>query len=50
MDRRDFIESCSKSAACLGAAALPNTMAWAANTQAHEYAKASSLKANTTPR
>ncbi len=59
MDRRDFIESCSKSAACLGAATLPNTMAWAAYTQAHEYAKAllcnaqgepvkaSSLKVNT---
>ena len=59
MDRRDFIESCSKSAACLGAAVLPSTMAWAANTKPRDYAKAllcntqgepvkaSSLKANT---
>jgi Rieske Fe-S protein len=59
MDRRDFIESCSKSAACLGAAALPSTMAWAANAKPRDYAKAvlcnaqgepvkaSSLKANT---
>ena len=59
MDRRDFIESCSKSAACFGAAALPSTMAWAANAKPRDYAKAvlcnaqgepvnaSSLKANT---
>ena len=60
MDRRHFIESCTKSAACLGASVtLPANMAWAANIQAHEYAnallcnaqgdpiKASSLKANT---
>ena len=59
MDRRDFIESCSKSAACLGAVALPSSMAWAANTKPRDYAKAvlcnaqgetikaSSLKANT---
>ena len=60
MDRRHFMESCTKSAACLGAAAtLPANMAWAANTHAHEYVKAvlcnaqgepvlaSSLKANT---
>jgi arsenite oxidase small subunit len=59
VDRRDFIESCSKSAACLGAAALPSSMAWAANTKPRDYAKAvlcnalgepikaSSLKANT---
>ena len=59
MDRRDFIESCSKSAACLGAAVLPSTIAWAANAKPRDYAKvvlynaqgepikASSLKANT---
>ena len=59
MDRRDFIQSCSKSAACLGAVALPSSMAWAANTKPRDYAKAvlcnaqgepikaSSLKANT---
>jgi Rieske Fe-S protein len=59
MDRRDFIESCSKSAACLGAAALPSSIAWAANAKPRDYAKAvlcnaqgdpikaSSLKANT---
>jgi arsenite oxidase small subunit len=59
MDRRHFMESCSKSAACLGAAALPSSMAWAANAKPHDYAKAvlcnsqgepvkaSSLKANT---
>ena len=59
MDRRDFIESCSKSAACLGSAVLPSTMAWAANAKPRDYAKAllcntqgepvkaSSLKANT---
>lgn len=59
MDRRDFIESCSKSAACFGAASLPSTMAWAANAKSRDYAKAvlcnaqgepvnaSSLKANT---
>jgi arsenite oxidase small subunit len=59
MDRRDFMESCTKSAACLGAAALPSTMAWAANAKPRDYAKAvlcnaqgepvkaSSLKANT---
>ena len=59
MDRRDFIESCSKSAACLGAVALPSSMAWAANAKPRDYAKAvlcnaqgetikaSSLKANT---
>jgi arsenite oxidase small subunit len=57
MDRRDFIESCSTSAACIGAlAALP---AFAADARPHEYArallgdergdpiKASSLKAQT---
>jgi arsenite oxidase small subunit len=59
MDRRDFMEACSKSAACLGAVALPSTMAWAANAKPRDYAKAvlcnaqgepikaSSLKANT---
>ena len=59
MDRRDFMESCSKSAACLGAVALPSTMAWAANAMPRDYAKAvlcnaqgepikaASLKANT---
>ncbi len=59
MDRRDFIESCTKSAACLGAVVLPSTMAWAANAKPRDYAKAvlcnaqgepvkaSSLKANT---
>lgn len=59
MDRRDFMESCTKSAACLGAAALPSTMAWAANAKPRDYAKAvlcsaqgepvkaSSLRANT---
>ena len=59
MDRRDFIESCSKSVACLGAAALPSTIAWAANAKPRDYSKvvlcnvqgesikASSLKANT---
>jgi arsenite oxidase small subunit len=59
MDRRDFMEACSKSAACLGAAVLPSTMAWAANAKPRDYAKAvlcnaqgepvkaSSLKANT---
>ena len=59
MDRRDFIESCTKSAACLGAVALPSTTAWAANAKPRDYAKAvlcnaqgepvkaSSLKANT---
>ena len=40
MDRRDFIESCSKSAACLGAVALPSSMAWAANAKPSDYAKA----------
>ena len=59
MDRRDFIESCTKSAACLGAVVLPSTMAWAANAKPRDYAKAvlcnaqgdpikaASLKANT---
>ena len=59
MDRRDFMESCTKSAACLGAVALPSTMAWAANAKPRDYAKAllcnaqgepvkaSGLKANT---
>ena len=59
MDRRDFIESCTKSAACLGAAVLPTKIAWAANAKPRDYAKAvlcnaqgdpikaSSLKANT---
>lgn len=59
MDRRDFMESCSISAACLGAATLPISMAWAANAKPRDYAKAvlcnaqgepvkaSSLKANT---
>jgi arsenite oxidase small subunit len=59
MDRRDFMASCSKSAACLGTVALPSSMTWAANAKSRDYAKAvlcnaqgdpvkaSSLKANT---